>query len=250
MSKVSITLESKQTEIESGLLHLSSLYKEADVDAEKKMLYLDKDKDIDIPLLPGDYIIIHGGEKILSGDVSADIGDNLSVRNPVCVHLNDKRLEEGFKKAKVTGKELRELDKELDASKLFANLRGRVDEFIKDEWVLVVQEKDRYLTIPAGDDDSIDLEVCARANRKPPRGQKHYTIKIDGEKHRVGQAALAGLAILELAGGKTYADWTLNQKFHGGRRKAIGQDEEVDFSEPGVERFETVRKQAQQGDDR
>ncbi|MDA8000748.1 MAG: multiubiquitin domain-containing protein [Alphaproteobacteria bacterium] len=247
MSKVSITLENKQTEIESGLVPLIRLYEESGMDAAKKMLYLDKDKDIDIPLLPDDYIIIHGGEKILAGDACADMGGNPSVRNPVCVRLNGKRLEEGFKKAKITGKELRELDKELDASKLFANLSGRVDAFIKDEWVLIVQEKDRYLTIPADDGGSIDLEKCAHANRAPPKGQKHYTIKIDGEKHRVDKAALAGLAILALAGGKTYADWTLNQKFHGGRRKAIGQDEEVDFSEPGVERFETVRKQAQQG---
>ncbi|MDA7955891.1 MAG: multiubiquitin domain-containing protein [Gammaproteobacteria bacterium] len=245
--KATITICGNEKDVESGLAHACDLYKLADLSPDKKWLYLDKDKDIDIPLLPDDYIIIHGGEKILSGDVSADIGDNPSVRNPVCVHLNDKRLEEGFKKAKVTGKELRELDKELDASRLFANLRGRVDEFIKDEWVLVVQEKDRYLTIPvSATEDAIDLEKCARANRKPPKGQKHYAIKIDGYKYKVGQA-LAGAAILKLAGGKTYGDWTLNQKFHGGRRKAVGQDEEIDFSEPGVERFETVRKQAQQG---
>lgn len=246
MSKASITLADKQTDVEGGFVRSARLYKDLGVDAKEKWLYLNKDKDIDIPLMPDDHIIIHGGEKIFADDVNADIGKNPNVRNPVCFRLNGKRLEAGFKQAKVTGHELRKLDEELDASKLFADLSGRADAFIKDDWVLVLQEKDCYITIPAGDADSIDLEECARANRTPPKGQKHYKIKVDGEQYQVDKAVLAGVAILALAG-KTFADWTLNRKFHGGRRKAIEKDENVDFSDPGVERFETVRTQAQQG---
>lgn len=246
MSKVTIKLCKSEKDVESGLTQVCVYYENAGVDPDKKCLYLNKDKDIDIPLLPDDYIIIHGGEKIFAGDANADIGENPNVRNPVCFQLNGKRLETGFKQAKVTGRELRKLDDELDASKLFADLSGRVDAFIKDDWVLVLQEKDCYITIPAGDDDAIDLEECARANRKPPKGQKHYKIRVDGEQYQVDKVALTGLAILALVG-KTFADWTLNRKFHGGRRKSIEKDEKVDFSDPDVERFETVRKQAQQG---
>ena len=171
---------------------------------------------------------------------------NPAVRNPVRPQLNDKLLEVGIKTAKLSGLELRKLDTELDASKLFADLSGQVDAFIQDEWVLVIQEKDCYLTIPIDDDDTIDLEECARAERKPPKGQENYKIRIDSEKYKVNTPVLTGREILGLVK-KDYQEWTLNQKFHGGRRKPVEEEQEVDFSQPGIERFETIKKQAQQG---
>ena len=157
-----------------------------------------------------------------------------------------KRLETGLKNAKLTGHEIRKLDTELDASKLFVDLSSQVDVLIQDDWILVIQEKDCYITIPAGADDVIDLEECARNNRKPPKGQEHYKVKIDGEKYQVDKPMLTGLAILALVG-KVFGEFSLNQKFHGGRRKPVAADQEIDLTQLGIERFETSPKQAQQG---
>jgi len=232
--------------MENGLIRTASLYEKTDTDASKQWLYLSKDKDIDIPLLSDEYIIIHGGEKIFVGDTNADIGENPLVRSPVCPQLNGKRLEAGINTAKLSGLELRKLDTELDNSTLFVDLSGKVDAFVQDDWILVVQERDCYLTIPASDDAAIDLEECARHDRKPPKGQRYYKIKIDGDKYKVDKPALTGREILGLVE-KDYQQWTLNQKFRGGRRKPVEEEQEVDFSQPGIERFETVMKQAQQG---
>ena len=241
-----IHLIDQNANIESGLIKATSLYEKTDIDPSKQWLYLSKDKDIDIPLLPDDYIIIHGGEKILVDDANVDIGENPLVRNPVCPQLNGKRLEASIKTAKLSGLELRKLDTELNASTLFADLSSKVDVLVQDDWVLVIQERDCYLTIPANDDVAIDLEECARHDRKPPKGQQYYKIKIDGDKYKVGKPALTGREILGLVE-KDYLEWTLNQKFRGGRRKPVEEEQEVDFSQLGIERFETVKKQAQQG---
>ena len=246
MNTTEINLLNITTVITGGLVKGDFLYEKAGIDSAKQWLYLNKDKDIDIPLLPSDYIIIHGGEKIFGGESNTKIDENPLVRNPVCPQLNGKHLEAGIANAKLTGLELRKLDTELDASKLFADLSGQVDVFIQDEWVLVIQEKDCYLTIPTSDDDTIDIEECAKSDRKPPTGQKSYRIKIDGEKYKVNSPVLTGQKILGLVQ-KDYQEWTLNQKFRGGRRKPVEEDQEVDFSQPGIERFETIQKQAQQG---
>ena len=57
---------------------------------------------------------------------------------------------------------------------------------------------------------------------------------------------MKGTEILRLVG-KTYNEWSLNQKFCGGRRMSIKPEDSVDFTQKGIERFETVPKQAQQG---
>jgi hypothetical protein len=57
---------------------------------------------------------------------------------------------------------------------------------------------------------------------------------------------MKGREILELAG-KTPPDrWMLNQKIKG-QIKAVGLDDEVDFREPGVERFMTLPKDQTEG---
>lgn len=246
MNTVEINLLNTATMVTGGLVKSDLLYEKAGMDSDEQWLYLNKNKDIDIPLLSNEYIIIHGGEKILAGDINTEIGKNPAVRNPVHLQLNGARLETGIKTAKLSGIELRKLDTELDTSKLFADLSDQVDACIQDDWVLVIQEKDCYLTIPVGDNETIDLEECAQHDRKPPKGQKYYKIKIDGDKYKVDKPELTGQEILGLVG-KDYQEWTLNQKFRGGRRKPVEEDQDVDFSQPGIERFETIKKQAQQG---
>lgn len=244
--KTTITLDNKTKEISIGLTKISGFYEELSLDSCSKWLYLDRLGDIDIPLLPDDHIIIHGGEKIVIGDIKKELGENPSIRNPICFKFNGNVIEEGIKKAKLNEKDICSLDTELNSVLLFVDLEDIADCLILKNSTLVIQEKDSYFTIPKGEDNSIDLEECAKKDRKPPKKQKSYKIKIDGKKYPVKKAEMTGVEILELAG-KTYNDWSLNQKFHGGRRAPIGSEESVDFSKKGIERFETVRKQAQQG---
>ena len=77
-------------------------------------------------------------------------------------------------------------------------------------------------------------------------GQAKYEIRVDDKYVTVERGTLTGREILALVR-KDYTEWTLNQKLRGGRRKPIEPDQEVDITRPEIERFETVKKQAQQG---
>jgi len=244
MKTVDIELDKQLAEATAGLTKASDFYEKIAVDPQAQWLYLGRDGDINIPLLPDDYIIIHGGEKIFKGEINRQIEENPSVRSPLKPTFNDQKIE--CDKAKITGQKLRQHDKELLDSKLFADLADLVDTFIADDWILIVQNADCYFTIPSGDDDAIDLEECAKLNRRPPKGQHHYKIKIDGEKYKVPKSEMSGEEILNLVS-KSPDEWNLNQKYRDGKREAIAKDETVDFTRAGVERFETVKIQAQQG---
>ena len=61
MSKKTITLCGSETNVQIGLTKISDFYEKSGVSPEEKCLYLNRDKDIDIPLFPDDHIIVHGG---------------------------------------------------------------------------------------------------------------------------------------------------------------------------------------------
>ena len=248
---VKIELGGNEKDVQGGLRKVSDFYEELGIEPTTHWLYLDKSGDIDVPLLSDDHIIIHGGEKIVMGDINSQIGENPTVRNPIHVTFNGKKVEREFKKAKIDSNELCRLDEALESPRLFADLEGKVDAFIKSGLTLILQNSDSYFTIPSGeaDNDVIDLEDCSKNERKPPKGQKFYKIRIDGNKYKVEKQKMTGNEILSLVG-KNYEEWALNRKFRGGRRKPIEPESLVDFTEPGIERFETVRRQAQQGVDR
>ena len=250
MSEVTIMLANEQTEIEKGLKKVDELYEKSGIKPDKKYLYLNKSRDIDIPLLPNEHIIIHGGEDIFADNINEDIGDNPAIRNPVRFELNGNKIEQGLERVKVSGKDISCRDEELESPKLFVDVAGKTDDYVEDDMTLVVQENDVYFTVPFSDDESIDLEECAKQGRRPPKVKnpkvQKYKIKIDREKYKVKKQKMEGSEILSLAG-KTHSEWSLNQKFSGGRRISIEPDEIVDFSQEGIERFETVMRQAQQG---
>ncbi len=241
-----ITINGQNLEVPRGVVAGGILYERASIEPGSEWLYLDKEGDIDVPVLPDDRIILHGGEVIFSDRINADIGENPTLRKPTRPKLNGEQITREIAVAKLTGADLCGLDEELPDAKLFVDLSGQADVFISPEWTLVIQESDCYITIPLSDDEVIDLEECAKKGRRPPRGQKHYRLKIDGERFTVDKSELSGQEILALAG-KDYAEWSLNQKFCGGRRKPVEKDQVVDLAKLGVERFETAKKQAQQG---
>ena len=244
--KKTITLNNKKRELLLGLRKVKDLYQELSLGPDSHQLYLLRSSDIKIPLLPDDYIMIHGEENISSDKLSNKKIHHSSTTDLVHITFNGEKVKEGLKKAKMTGKELCHLDKELENALLFVHSSEQVDIAIQNDWTLIIQVKDFYFTIPFDEKDTVDLEKCAKANRQPPKGQRFYKIKIDGEKYKVKKQKMKGSEILGLAG-KTYDEWSLNQKFHSGRRKPIEPNETIDFSLKGIERFETVIKQAQQG---
>lgn len=247
MNTVQITLNGKEIKIMSGLTAVDDLYVKAQIQPDENCLYLDKDGDIDIPLLPGDYIIFHGEECVFSDKKNLGIEPNPDVRKPACPMVNGNKITLSTSSAKLPGSALCAYDTELSDVRLFADLSGQADAFISRDWMLIIQDADCYITIPAGDDqNAIDLEQCAKHGRKPPKGQEKYKIKVDAEKYIVQAPEISGQEILALAS-KDFNEWTLNQKFRGGRRTAIRKDQLVDLTQPGVERFETALKQAQQG---
>lgn len=225
-----------------GLIKIDDLYKQVGIGADTECLYLETKDGINIPLLPDEHIVLRGNETIIAGETNPDIKDNPPLRNPVEIEFNGKK--QPFDKAKMKSDDLCQLERML----LFADLHQAVDTRIMKGTKLVLQDGDCFFTVPIGDEgeDVIDVEACGKHGHRPPRGQNRYRVRIDGQYLAVPREKITGEQLLQLVG-KTYTEWSLNQKLHGGRRKQIKKDEMVDLSEPGIERFETVQMQAQQG---
>lgn len=240
--KTRIQIDGQEKLIGGGLLAVSALYELADCGG--KRLFLVREDDIDIPLMPEEHLIIRGGEQFAGAE--SEIEDNPPLRREAKPEFNGRR-EISFPKAKVRGKALKERDEKFPNGRLFADIEGGVDVEITDEMTVILQDSDSYFVIPPADDDAVDIEECGRHKRRPPRVRK-YRIKVDGERYVIESPEITGRDILALVG-KSPDEWLLNQKLHGGRRERIEPDALVDLARPGIERFETVRKQAQQGNE-
>ena len=88
-------------------------------------------------------------------------------------------------------------------------------------------------------DEIVDLEECAKSNRKPPRASQ-YRIRIDKQHYVVDVSEMTGRQLLELAGKLPPEKYKIHQKLRGGQAKQIGLNEKADFTTPGVERFMTL----------
>ena len=240
-----IQIDGQSKNIDTGLVSVDTIYAVAECDEGR--VFLNRDDGIDIPLLLGEHLLIHGGERFVTGERS--IEDNPPLRNEIRPEFNGARSV-ALPKAKTTGKALKELDDKFPQGRLFADITDGVDLDIPDKMVLVVQDADSYFVIPPATDDAndaIDIEECSKHGRRPPKGYE-YRVRIDGDKYTVAQQKVTGADILGLVG-KRDEEWSLNQKLREGKREKIKVDDWVDLSCPGIERFETVRRQAQQGHD-
>ena len=240
--EVKIQINGEEKLIEQGLHSVHELL--TIMKLGENRIFLSREDDIDIPLMSEEYLVIHGGEDFVAG--SSDIENNPPLRNAITPEFNGNR-KNSLKQAKILGKALKEWDEELPNGRLFVDVSGGVDVEIMDDMMIVVQETDSYFVIPSDENDIVDLEECSKHERRPPKCGK-YRIRIDGKRYVIDSPDLTGAAILTLVG-KDANSWFLNQKLHGGKRTRIKPEDTVDFAKPGVERFETVRKQAQQGND-
>lgn len=94
--------------------------------------------------------------------------------------------------------------------------------------------------------EEVDLEQLAKAGGKPPKA-KRYRIRIDDQYYVVHQPSMTGAELLKLAGKVPPENFILTQKIRGGVIKTIGLTEVVDFTTPGIERFNTLPRQVQEG---
>jgi hypothetical protein len=94
--------------------------------------------------------------------------------------------------------------------------------------------------------EEVDIEECGRAGKHPPKA-KRYKIRVDDRYYVVTEPCMTGRAILILAGKTPPESYILTQKLHGGKLRTIELDEEVDFRKPGIERFNTLPRQVQEG---
>lgn len=85
----------------------------------------------------------------------------------------------------------------------------------------------------------IDLEQYAKEGKSVPKGH-HYIIMVDRTKFKVTEECMTGRQILILAGKVPPERFQLNQRFKGGKVVKVGYDQEVCFTEPGIEKFMTV----------
>lgn len=94
-------------------------------------------------------------------------------------------------------------------------------------------------------DEVIDLEVYVREQRRVPLARA-YRIRIDKAHHVVEVPILTARALLVLAGKSPPEKYILRQIVRGQPVK-LDLDDDVDFRTPGIEKFKTMLKTAQDG---
>jgi len=91
----------------------------------------------------------------------------------------------------------------------------------------------------------VDVQEYAKKGLpKPPAVA--YRILIDREPKVWNHPAITGAEILALVN-KSPKEWTAVQRFADGHSEPIKPDEKVDLTPPGIERFVTMRREAQDG---
>lgn len=246
---VTIRIDGRGHAVEEGLVSGGRLRELAGV-ADDHPLALVRDAGPDTPLFASEVVLLRGGENFVATDASGD--DTSDSPSPVTPEFNGSR-EVAVEGGKAAAEDLARRDAEVECGRLFATVGEDPDESPHVEipvgTTIVVQYTDSYFVVPhpedMPDEIAIDIEECAKYERPPPRWHR-YRIRVDHKKFVVEKRMVSGAEVLDLVD-KRPADWALNQKLRGGQRIRIEAHEEVDLAEPGVERFETVRKQAQQG---
>lgn len=224
-----------------SLVKGSDLYKLANIPEEKK-LFLNIKEGVDIFINKDDCIILVNNEVFITKP--DDIIKTSALKNQISIYLNGEPIK--LDCSKIKGGDICKKDIALESPQLYADLKNLPDQYIKNECTLIVRDGDCFITVPISLDHIIDIEECTKNNRKPPKGQSKYKIRIDGKKYTVEASHLLGKEILALVNKKS-EDFDLQQKFKGGKRKPITPNQDVDFSTKDVERFETIPKHVQQG---
>jgi len=139
-------------EIKPGIIKGIELHSLADITSPQQLVVSRKGA-MDVPINSDDYVIIEGGEKFSIGDGEPPLVDIPCLRKGIQFSLNgDKFLgDNALDQSKLTGAEIKALDTSGQPTDgLFAELNGFADEPIQDDWRIVVQDKDSFITVPCG----------------------------------------------------------------------------------------------------
>ena len=238
-----VKINDQHFELNTGMYEGSKLIELAKLEPDQKLL-LDIKGDVDIPITPQDLVYLTGNETLISGKF--DGPDSPNSHKCRGIVINGETVEDVFN-LKLTGLQIKELLFEdcLDKA-LYVELENEPDYIVDNDASIVLNQTFGFLLVTksVSESDIPDLEECACKGEKPPKHEK-YKIKVDKQKHKVNSPRLTGREILQLAG---YDESRyLYQKFANGERRQIELDEKVDFTEPGIERFHTMRCEHQEG---
>lgn len=146
-----IRIGRNHADIQPGLQFGRDLMQLANI--TNQQLLLEVDGDIDVPIAPDDIIFIQGGEQFVIGDNNPPIEDNPCLRHPIKFKFNGNIISDNqlFKRAKVTVAEIKALDPNLKQGDiLVADLAGLADEVLHDNYRIILQKKDQFITVPCG----------------------------------------------------------------------------------------------------
>ncbi len=112
---------------------------------------------------------------------------------------------------------------------------------VREEQIVEMTENDGEITV----DEVIELEVYFREQRRVPLARA-YRIRIDKLYYTVDVPTMSARDLLLLAGKMPPEKYVLRQIIHGQPVK-LELDDVVDFRTPGIEKFKTMLKTAQDG---
>lgn len=87
--------------------------------------------------------------------------------------------------------------------------------------------------------ETIDLFEFSREGKKPPKGKK-YKFKIKNKMYEVAVETMTGREICQMACLVPPEMYRLDMKMKGNIWKQVKLDDIVDFTLPGIEKFEYV----------
>lgn len=151
VNSIKIRIGRTQVDIQPGLQFGRDLIQLANI--TNQQLLLEVDGDIDVPVASDDIIFIQGGEQFVIGDNNPPIEDNPCLRHPIKFKFNGNIISENqmFKHAKVTVAAIKALDQNLKQGDiLVADLAGLADEVLHDNYRIILQKKDQFITVPCG----------------------------------------------------------------------------------------------------
>jgi hypothetical protein len=94
--------------------------------------------------------------------------------------------------------------------------------------------------------EEVDLEEFAKEGKAAPRARR-YRIRVDDQRYTVEQPTVTGREVLMIAGKTPPEAFILTLKLRGHGVRTVGLDDVVDLREPGVERFTTLPREVQEG---
>ena len=156
---VHIIVDREKREITPGLTAGSTLLSLAGLTGSEQLLLEVRDE-LDIPIDAGDGIIIQGGEVFSIGKGTPPIEDNPFLHHGLRIFFNGDLIPEelALHHAKATGAQLKTLDPNIrPGDVLYSDLDDLADEVIPDSMRIILQPKDRFITVPAGNVGAEDL---------------------------------------------------------------------------------------------